>query len=154
MTTQPTIFGKIHCFEEAGLGKAPFHLHHVTVGNTHCQYCGTPILYQFHIEGSDGSLFYVGSDCVQKTGDIGLIKVVDREVKKHERELRQKREEARLTALQTKLADEAIRKELASKPHPFVWQAKMGKTLLDYYEFCVKFGGKSAKLKVARQMGC
>lgn len=71
---------KVHPFERAKLGKAPFHCTGVTVnwyvtaGGAHrqpggsCDYCGTGILYEYHIKSSDGREFVVGSDCVAKTG--------------------------------------------------------------------------------------
>lgn len=70
----------LHPFEKAGLGKAPFRCvgvttnWYVTAGGAHrqpggsCDYCGTGILYEYHIVGADGSKFVVGSDCVAKTG--------------------------------------------------------------------------------------
>lgn len=70
-----------HPFEKAGLGTAPFRCTAVTTNwftvpgcpeaskpGGSCDYCGTGILYEFHIVGGDGSTFKVGSDCVRKTG--------------------------------------------------------------------------------------
>lgn len=80
---------KIHTFEQAGLGKAPFACVAVFTGNalvdpehplvpvTSCQYCYTVIANCFRIESSDGKSFIVGCDCVKKTGDKGLVKKVD-----------------------------------------------------------------------------
>ena len=58
----------LHPFEKAGLGKAPFHCTHVEDAPSGCQFCGTAIRYRYYINGADGSSFYVGSDCVAKTG--------------------------------------------------------------------------------------
>lgn len=58
----------LHPFEQAGLGKAPFHCTHVVDSWSACQFCGTAIRYQYHIAGADGAHFFVGSDCVAKTG--------------------------------------------------------------------------------------
>lgn len=89
---------KIHKFEEAGLGKAPFQVVGVheergpkvtyidgircesgapgqPVGT--CDYCGTGIADCYEIRSSDGKEFVVGSDCVAKTGDAGLKTKVD-----------------------------------------------------------------------------
>jgi len=75
MTNEQTI---IHPFESRGFGKAPFKCVAVTKnvysacpghsqpGGT-CDYCGTGIMYEFHIQSSDGRKFKVGSDCVEKT---------------------------------------------------------------------------------------
>lgn len=91
----------IHVFEKAGLGKAPFRCVAVAsipsaslaasnpeayrnalrelprdVGCGTCNYCGTAIMHNFIIQSSDYRRFVVGSDCVAKTGDAGLIKAV------------------------------------------------------------------------------
>lgn len=76
----------MHVFERAGLGKAPFRC----VGMDEqvfrafpgapekaggcCKYCGNGIRYVYQIKGADGSIFGVGSDCVERTGDAGLIR--------------------------------------------------------------------------------
>jgi hypothetical protein len=76
----------MHVFERRGLGKAPF----AVVGSytsvfqatpdapkqpgTCCDYCGTGIMYVVSIRSRDNRTFKVGSDCVAKTGDAGLIK--------------------------------------------------------------------------------
>jgi vacuolar-type H+-ATPase subunit E/Vma4 len=89
----------LHPFEKAGLGKAPFHCTGVTDAWSACQFCGTPIRYRFYIAGADGSTFYVGSDCVAKTGGHQLISGfyhVRSEFLKEQREAKRKaREEAR-----------------------------------------------------------
>lgn len=68
----------VHPFERAGLGTAPYRCTGVIEnrfeipgfgwkpGGT-CDYCGTGILYEYHIVGSDGFKFKVGCDCVQRT---------------------------------------------------------------------------------------
>lgn len=81
----------VHPFERAGLGKAPFRVIGVTeergpitledgsqagapgqpMGS--CNYCGRGIALVFRIAGADGAEFSVGSDCVLKTHDNGLI---------------------------------------------------------------------------------
>jgi hypothetical protein len=92
----------IHCFEKAGLGRAPFRCtdlyslpspslaeHNPTAYNNalaalprglslgSCAFCGTAIMHNFVIEDATGKRrFVVGSDCVARTGDAGLIKKV------------------------------------------------------------------------------
>jgi hypothetical protein len=39
-----------------------------------CAHCGTGIADCFQIKSADGKTFVVGSSCVEKTGDAGLIK--------------------------------------------------------------------------------
>lgn len=76
----------LHVFEKVGLGKAPFRFvdfHEskfqacpdapVQAGAS-CDYCGTGIMYVCVIESADGKRFKVGSDCVSKVDDAGLLK--------------------------------------------------------------------------------
>lgn len=76
----------LHVFERARLGKAPFHIKGsyelkwqafpgapVQCGGS-CDYCGQGIMYAVAIGSADGRTFKVGSDCVARTGDAGLIK--------------------------------------------------------------------------------
>ena len=83
-TDNPAHVG-MHVFERAGLGRAPFRCVGYTEkvftnpdGTTRaggsCQYCGTGIRYACSIKSSDGREFVVGSDCVAKTDDAGLIR--------------------------------------------------------------------------------
>lgn len=76
----------LHCFERAGLGLAPFRcVDMITKKYQACQgapvqpggccdYCGNGIMFCFVIKSRDGKTFEVGSDCVARTGDAGLIK--------------------------------------------------------------------------------
>lgn len=86
MTNETPIAGKIHRFEAAGLGKAPFvciGMHEEATNDGDCiraagtcDYCGTGIRYCFDIRSADGRCFKVGCDCVDKTGDAGLRRQV------------------------------------------------------------------------------
>jgi len=86
---------KIHIWEAQGLGKAPFHVvGFVTLPSANqnpsayrsamenlpggyelgcCGACGHGLVNNFLIESSDKKKFAVGSDCVEKTGDAGLV---------------------------------------------------------------------------------
>jgi len=75
----------LHVFERAGLGKAPFRCmgfsecvftfpDGTSKAGGSCDFCGTGIRFVAHIKAADGRRFKVGSDCVAKTGDAGLIK--------------------------------------------------------------------------------
>lgn len=98
---------KIHCFEEAGLGKAPFRfvgiesagdraavnaeraadgLCYTTNNATSCDYCGMGILNAYCVASADGKRFKVGCDCIRKTGDKGLIRYVEEEESNKRRE--------------------------------------------------------------------
>lgn len=106
----------VHAFEKAGLGKAPFRCVGMAsipstglleanpdaynnamkmlpndVGCGTCDFCGTAIMHNFIIKGSgEGDRrFVVGSDCVARTGDAGLVKLVRAERLKIVREKRE-----------------------------------------------------------------
>jgi hypothetical protein len=88
-----------HAFTAAGLGAAPFNfigVHeslfkmpggHSKPGGT-CAYCAHGIRYVFQIRSSDGIVSGVGSDCIRKVGDQGLIDNVKAERSKRDREAR------------------------------------------------------------------
>lgn len=91
---------QVHVFEKAGLGLAPFRF----IGMEErrgplpmpgggfagapgqpmgcCQYCSTGIAYCYWLQSADGKKFYVGSECILKSGDAGLRQVVKAEQKK------------------------------------------------------------------------
>lgn len=161
---------KIHVFEKAGLGKAPFafvgsyeHHEHAFGSNiqgliphgdygTNCEFCGHYIRNVFLVESSDGKTFRVGSDCVTKTGDAGMINKVKAilkeqrqererikrqeqwEAERPEREAREAKMRAEDQARRDRLQQEYERVlPLAEKlPHPNYYFAGKGKTLKDY----------------------
>lgn len=86
-----------HKFTNAGLGNAPFRFTGITEnvfkcgdGNVRaggsCDYCGTCIRYEFHIESFDGIKSKVGCDCIEKLGDHKLTTVSELAKKKFEKE--------------------------------------------------------------------
>jgi hypothetical protein len=140
----------VHIFQAAGLGVGPFKLHHVSGEGGKCQYCATPILWRFYLNGIDGSTFFVGSDCVMKTGDAGLMKIVDAEVKRRMAEARKVREDAKLASVKESMKDANVLAKLATLPHPNGYYARNGKTLADYASWIVKYGGKTAMLNLGK----
>lgn len=107
-TNASEVGSTVHCFERAGLGKAPFAFqgsHERTYqacpgapiqpAGT-CAYCGQGIRYCFIIRSSDGKLFEVGSDCVEKTDDAGLRRLVDAKVRALKREATHKRQDEQI----------------------------------------------------------
>lgn len=87
----------MHVFEKAGLGKAPFRFvgyeHRtftacqgapVQVGGS-CDYCGQGLSNFYFVMSADGKRFHVGPDCIGKTGDEGLKKVVKEQERKARR---------------------------------------------------------------------
>lgn len=154
----------LHKFEAAGLGAAPYksvgvEVKHyqaypgapLQVGGS-CDYCATGIVNMFWLESADGKTFKVGSDCIKKAGDKGLMKVVAeaerkaRAVKadaKRQKDLETRRAvAAELTAI---LADPTVG---TSEPHPSI----AGKTYRDYVEFCQKFAGLDLLKKMAAKL--
>lgn len=104
---------KIHVFEIAELGKAPFRVVGAIelpskslleanpaaynavmaslpngIGFGTCHYCGHDLKYNFIIKSADEKRFVVGSECVYKTGDKGMIDKVKYELRKIAREKR------------------------------------------------------------------
>lgn len=146
---------EIHCFERAGLGKAPFRyvgmedqtisygrrvvgsvggIDITTQPGTSCDYCGTYIRNIFVVESSDGRRFKVGCECIKKTGDEGLIRVVQRDVAKRNKAMRAARiaEKARKAEAYVR---SFTRAELSRHPHPTPSYAAEGLTMDDYVQW-------------------
>jgi len=149
---------KIHKFEEAGLGRAPFRFIGVETGAeraaiqmerassgmvyttnnaTSCDYCGQGIMNAYRVRSADGKDFKVGCDCIRKTGDSGLIKCVTEEEKAKRRAANRKRGEAKWQR-ECDLRDAFIGgkcESLRSMPHP---KGREGCTAYDYVQWCVE----------------
>lgn len=126
--------GTVHKFERAGLGKAPFHFirFETRVGPIRypdgtevgapgqamgtCDYCGTGIADCYVIRSSDGQEFIVGSTCVGKTGDKGLVNMVKREANRIKQKRTREREEKRIAAAREIFPQ--VREAMATAPHP------------------------------------
>jgi hypothetical protein len=144
-----------HKFELAGLGRAPFKFVNVyekryspapgapsqPAGT--CQYCGNGIAWCCVIRDVDGKEFIVGNECVKKTNDHGLVKVITDAVKLAQRKVQREKAEAkrraqdevaiaRIEAAQELLKDATVAARLSAQPHPFDHFAREGKTMLDY----------------------
>lgn len=84
-TDDATLVGA-HVFTRSGLGAAPFrflkmfektyqaHPDAPRQPGGSCAHCGTAITIHCEIQSADGRKFVVGSTCVEKTGDAGLIR--------------------------------------------------------------------------------
>lgn len=151
-TTTNNVPGMIHLFEAKGLGKAPFKVVRVTSECGNCEYCNTAIVYRFYLKGADNKIFFVGSDCVHKTGDVGLIHVVEAEVKKRQAEMRKMRDDAKLEEYKTLMADPVVIEKMKNLPHPTRWYASQGRTLHDYAVFAMRYAGKAAKIKFLKTL--
>jgi len=150
MTTTNITGTQVHIFQSAGLGVGPFRLSHVTGEGGSCEYCGTTIVWRFYLNGSDGKQFFVGSDCVLKSGDAGLIKVVEAEVKRRQNDARKVRETAKLSALTAMLQSPDVSSKLSAMPHPTKYYATLGRTMMDYAQWMLKHSGTAGKLKLAK----
>lgn len=151
----------IHVFEAAGLGCPPYrftglnkNIYQACPGapiqpGGSCDYCGTALMNEFHFVSKDGKTFKVGCDCIRKTGDKGLRRVISM-VEKEKRDLKaaenRKKEYAQklalIESLKVALTDTVI-ESLKSLPHPMIPRY----TLYDYVTFLMERGGISGVWK-------
>lgn len=156
---------KIHVFEAADLGLAPFEfigMQHQeisygqrVIGNAGgcalttkpggtCAYCGKYILNIFNVRSADGRRFHVGSDCVLKTGDAGLRDAVNSALKE------KKRIDKETIAIAARGEAEkwvaAHRYLLGEMPHPCI----PGKSYLDYLNWLEKHSTMGAYVRAVR----
>lgn len=130
-----------HKFEAANLGKAPFRFigfyqakfqampgAPIRAGAS-CDYCGTAIMDCFKCVSSDGHEFKVGSDCIRKVGDHGLIKHVDKIKREASAKKRGEKKVFVGETLRALLAE--MKPRLERMPHPFAGYAAQGKTMYD-----------------------
>ena len=118
----------MHVFERAGLGIAPFRCIGM-VEETYqacqgapvqpggcCDYCSNGIRYCYQIRDRNGKTFKVGSDCVARTGDAGLIKSFKNrpEVRAMNRAKAQMRDERTKAAWAALLSDETAKAKLST----------------------------------------
>lgn len=145
-----------HVFEEAGLGKAPFRFMGISQnlfkagdavkpGGT-CDYCGTGILHEYKIVSADNKSFVVGSNCILKTGDKGIIKAYKSspEYRKCQSDARKRRIEKHKVKVKELLKDKSIIKNLTNLDHPYgVKDRSTGNMLnaLDYVNYVLEWGG-------------
>lgn len=144
----------VHCFEKAGLGKAPFRyigmvdqnikygqatgtingIEFSTKPGGSCAYCGTYIVNMFNVESADGNRFHVGCECIKKTGDQGLIRLVAADIKKAEKAKRDAKKSAALQRDQ-ELCENFNFALYADTSHPNPYFASEGKTLADWAQW-------------------
>ena len=140
----------IHAFEERGLGAAPFDLVSVEKGRDFCRFCGAALVFRYVVKSSDGKLFPVGSDCVMKTGDAGLINKTKRALSKKNTQDRHAREAERIAKAHEDL--KAFEVAWASEPHPYPDMAARGLTRLDWARWMLANAGNRGKLQVAKAL--
>ena len=84
-----------HTFTLSGLGESPFQVcspaDPAAVANTafFCEHCGRMLRNRYFVKSADGRVSVVGVDCVQRTGDAGLIAGVKRLQKRQRDEARE-----------------------------------------------------------------
>lgn len=154
-----------HKFERAGLGTAPFRVagfsrevFQAIPGDpncpiqpgTSCDYCGQGIMYVAWIASADGKRFKVGTNCVEQTGDRGLIRSAKTAEAKILRERRWNRNAEKVDAVKAMLADPAVQAALSAQPHPREWAAAQGKTLLDWATWMMQNAGVRGKIEVGK----
>lgn len=159
---------KLHRFERAGLGLAPFRcigiesrVGPIDLGNGHfvgapgqpmgtCAYCGTGIADCRIILSADKKRFIVGNECVAHTADKALISESKRFTRERDRAKRLDKMKRDEEVLKGVLADPSSREGLNALPHPVEYMAERGHTLLGYIEFMRQSAGASGMARAVR----
>lgn len=165
---------KTHKFTTAGLGVAPFRFRGLrdtaagadengmvrrdiggfevlTKPGGTCAYCGMAITVLCYLESADGNRFHVGTTCVEKAGDKGLIRKVKTAANKRNRARQLKRERARIAAARAVLETE-FRSELEALPHSDERRARDGHTMADEVSWYFEHAGHTGQLKMTRRI--
>lgn len=166
---------KIHVFEKAGLGIAPFRFVGIErrvgpmllpgtactyvgapgqpVGS--CEFCGEAIAECCIIQDRTGKTFIVGNVCVGKTGDAGLISNIKRAINEHRRVAKLAKDQKTVTRGRELLQNPEIRKALEAMPHPSPWRADRGENFLNYAEWILAgtdYYNLRSKVGVSKQL--
>lgn len=78
----------IHSWEFYGIGKAPFTLLSVIDRHGTCEVCSRAIRVNCRVRDAEGKVFGVGSSCIHKSGDLGLINKAKEEQKRRRKKKR------------------------------------------------------------------
>lgn len=144
----------IHCFENAGLGQAPFkYTGYTRELPTSCQYCGTNISWRFHLTSADGHQFYVGCECIKKSGDAGLREAIRHDVAKIQKESHTERETAIIATWEKYFAENPNFWQNISVfcgPHPYDYYSRLGKNNWDYQIWKYQRAAFAQKAKLAK----
>jgi hypothetical protein len=168
-TDAKTAQAMIHCFEQAGLGKAPYRYLGIEtkvgpiriaqpdgtvleIGSpgqpmSHCDFCQTPISNECWLRSADGKRFKVGTDCIERAGDRGLRLAMAPDLLKRSHA----KDDARIAAANG-LMSESVRAKLSSEPHPYPHMAAKGHTALSFVEYNFSNAGRAGKIKAARMI--
>ena len=138
----------VHLFESAQLGKAPFEFIGIDLRLGGCAYCGHTIFNCCMVKSADGKVFSVGSTCIEKVGDRGLIRSVRRSTK----QAAEDRKRNRVHAARELLKDARIEQELRLHPHParntYPYMAKL--TLFDYCHWMLTNAGFKGRITASK----
>ena len=151
---------KIHRWEAAELGKAPFTfigVDRITFGGSFpgdpikpgstCDYCGQAIMYVCQVRSSDGKSFKVGNECIRKIDEMPKI-IAD----KYQREIKRQQANIKREQTQTKAAElikqyEDNRDKFTAYPHPQKWAQEQGQTLADSIDWMIIYAGHARVIK-------
>lgn len=158
----------VHVFEKAGLGTAPFQVvgyAYQSIGGggvagpaivngvpnfASCNYCHTVICDIFIIRGSDGKTFRVGSDCVRKTGDKGIIDEVKRIANRERTKRSNDKKQTIINSAKILFTEKRSKFEVKSHPCAKTSHFFVDKTYADYLEFLLTRGGMTGKYRAAK----
>jgi hypothetical protein len=172
MATDRTAYApgqKVHKFELAGLGAAPYRFEGVehrvfraapdapAQPGGSCDYCGTGISYFYWLRSADGKRFKVGCDCILKTtSERSLVVAVKTAAQAHAADLRRERAErarlagvARIAAAVAQLP--ALESTWKNEPHPRAGQGAYFDALTrwDWAIWMLDHAGMTGRLTVA-----
>ncbi len=161
--TDKPVDSTIHTFEQAGLGKAPYKYLGVSenrfpLGGGEwkpggcCDYCFTGILYEFAFRSADGKFFKVGSECIYKSGDHGLRKVVDAAVNKIKLEQRHAIEKVKLEEVKALMGLDVVRDALIALPHSNKVRAAKGENRWMEANWYMANAGTKGKLSWLKEL--
>ena len=154
----------IHTFTEHGLGRAPFWCTGfaqetyqaapdapVQPGAS-CAYCGTGIINVFMIRSADGKVSKIGSTCINKSGDRGLINITRRELNRLNAPKKKARAKARVEHARQLIMIPLVIRALAEHPSPNEYRAQNNnETARDWAEFMLnECWGDSGKMEAVR----
>lgn len=148
-----------HAFEVAGLGKAPFRFigFEYKTYKAHpdapeqcggsCDFCGTAIKNFCYIESADGKRSKVGTNCISKVNETGIIKAYKSspEWRAHQAAIRNHKSQKSMEVLELLITD-----RLSAFPHPQGFKDfKTGAplTLRDYALWMLDNAGHSGRQK-------
>lgn len=151
----------VHVFEAAGLGKAPFKFIGLETSNdreavnmerknagqiyttnfcTSCDYCSQSIQNAYCVESSDGKRFKVGCDCIKKTGDKGLKKIIS-EIESKKRRIAKADKRLAIVHYENRLIDAFKAGQIGNlKELPSPIANRTEDTAFDYISWCIQYG--------------